>query len=137
MKITKVSLNNRKKMIRIETRKGTLEYPFAKLDIRPTAKHRIEEIFVDPDLGNEAVAYTLESVEVYVTMGIYTVRKFVPTSGLSRSSSASIRADHPLTPHPASPMSLHSFATRSLSPRHACSCPTSDPRNIGTAIHAA
>ena|GEM_PF-5257811 len=52
-----------------------------------------------------------------------TVRKFVLTSGIPQSISASIRADHPLTPHPASPTSLHSFATRSLSPRHACSCP--------------
>ena len=67
----------------------------------------------------------------------HTVRKFVLTSGIPRSSSASIRADHPLTPHPASPMSLHFFATRSLSPRHALSSPTSDPRTIATAILAA
>jgi hypothetical protein len=61
MKISKVSLNHRKKTICLETRKGVLEYPFAKLDIRPTAKNKIKEIFVDPDLGNEGVTYFLES----------------------------------------------------------------------------
>ena len=61
MKINKVSLNNRKKTICVETRKGMFEYPFAKLDIRPTAKNKIREIFVDPELGREAVTYFLES----------------------------------------------------------------------------
>ena len=61
MKISKVSLNNRKKTICIETRKGLLEYPFAKLDVRPTAKNKIKEIFVDSELGKEAVTYFLES----------------------------------------------------------------------------
>jgi hypothetical protein len=61
MKIKKVSLNNRKKSICIETRKGDFEFPFAKLDVRPTAKNKIKEIFVDPELGREAVTYFLES----------------------------------------------------------------------------
>jgi len=61
MKINKVSLNNRKKVIRIETRKGEFEYPMAKLDVRPSAKDKINEIYVDPALGNEDVTYFLES----------------------------------------------------------------------------
>jgi predicted XRE-type DNA-binding protein len=61
MKINKVSLNNRKKVISIETRKGVLEYPFAQLDIRPTSKNKIVKIFVDAELANEAVTYYLES----------------------------------------------------------------------------
>ncbi len=61
MKINSVTLNNRKKTICIETRKGVLEYPFGKLDVRPTAKNGIKEIFVDSELGNEAVTYLLES----------------------------------------------------------------------------
>jgi hypothetical protein len=61
MKINRVSLNNRKKTICVETRNGTFEYPFAKLDIRPTAKNGIKEIFVDSELGGEAVTYFLES----------------------------------------------------------------------------
>jgi hypothetical protein len=61
MKINKVSLNNRKKTICIETKKGALELPFAKLDISPTEKNKIKEIFVDPELGKEAVTYFLES----------------------------------------------------------------------------
>lgn len=61
MKIVSVSVNNRKKSICIETRKGMFEYPFAKLDVRPTARNRIKDIFVDAELGREGVTYFLES----------------------------------------------------------------------------
>jgi len=62
MKISMVSLNNRKKVICVETRKGGIyEFPFAKLDVRPTARNGIKEIFVDRELGSEAVTYFLES----------------------------------------------------------------------------
>lgn len=61
MKINKVTLNNYKKTICIETRKGIYEYPFANLDVKPTAKNKIKEIFVDAELGKEAVTYFLES----------------------------------------------------------------------------
>ena len=61
MKIVSVSVNNRKKSICIETRKGMFEYPFAKLDVRPTARNRIKDIFVEAELGREAVTYFLES----------------------------------------------------------------------------
>ncbi len=61
MKINKVWLNNHKKTICIEISKGILEYPFAKLDVRPTPKNRIKELFVDPELGKEAITYFLES----------------------------------------------------------------------------
>jgi hypothetical protein len=61
MKINNVSLNNSKKTIRIETRNGAFEIPFSKLDLPPTAKNRIKEIFVDAELGKEAITYYLES----------------------------------------------------------------------------
>lgn len=61
MKINKVIINNHKKVICIETKKGLLEYPFANLDVRPTLKDKMKEAFVDPELGNEAVTYRLES----------------------------------------------------------------------------
>ena len=61
MKINKVNLNNRKKTICVETRKGNFEFPFAKLDVRLTAKNKIKEIYVDSELGREAVTYFLES----------------------------------------------------------------------------
>ena len=60
MKINTICLNNRAKTFCVETRKGTFEYPFARLDIRPTTKNGIREIFINSDLGREAVTYFLE-----------------------------------------------------------------------------
>jgi hypothetical protein len=56
-----VTINNHKKAICVETKKGVLDYPFAMLDFRPTLKNKIKDFFVDPELGNEAVTYRLES----------------------------------------------------------------------------
>jgi DNA-binding phage protein len=35
--------------------------PYAKLNPRPSAKHRICDVYVDKELGNEAVTYILKS----------------------------------------------------------------------------
>ena len=61
MRIMEVSDNKRKKAI--ELRAGEREYifPYAKLRVTPTASDPIEEIFADPDLGEEAFTYRLES----------------------------------------------------------------------------
>ncbi len=61
MKIQKVAVNNRKKAVEIETRKGTLSLPFSRLPLKPSAKNKIKAIAVDAELGNEAVTYVLES----------------------------------------------------------------------------
>lgn len=61
MKIRGVTINNRKKSIEIETRKGILNLPFARLRVKPTARNRITEIYVDPELGRKAVTYRLAS----------------------------------------------------------------------------
>lgn len=61
MKIKKVRVNARKKALEIDTEKGTLCLPFSKLDLRPTPKNRIKEIYIDPELGNRGVTYVLES----------------------------------------------------------------------------
>ncbi|MCX6119243.1 MAG: hypothetical protein NT027_17025 [Proteobacteria bacterium] len=61
MKILKVSINNRRKAISIETKRGIMEFPISKLDLRPTSSNKIKSIFVDPELGREAVTYVLES----------------------------------------------------------------------------
>jgi len=61
MKIKSVTVNNRKKAIEIDTGKGVLGLPFAKLRVRPSAHNRIAEIYVDPELGRRAVTYRLAS----------------------------------------------------------------------------
>ena len=61
MKITKVTANNRKKEFEITTRKGLFTYPYAKLDVVPSADNRIVTVYVDKELGKEAFTYELES----------------------------------------------------------------------------
>ncbi len=61
MKILSVEISNRKKALEVETRKGHLTLPFSKLRLIPTSKNRIESIFVDKELGSEAITYTLQS----------------------------------------------------------------------------
>jgi DNA-binding TFAR19-related protein (PDSD5 family) len=62
MKLRRVTVNNRKSQLELETRSGRmLPFPYTKLDPRPTAKNRLHEAHVDKELGNEAVTYVLES----------------------------------------------------------------------------
>ena len=61
MKIRRVTINNRKKALEIETAKGNFSLPFSRLPLKPTAKDRIKFAYVDPELANNAVTYTLES----------------------------------------------------------------------------
>ncbi len=61
MKIKNVKVDNRKKNIFISTSKGEYSLPFAKLLNGPTQDNKIDEIYVDRELGNEAVTYILES----------------------------------------------------------------------------
>ena len=61
MKITKVIANNRKKEFEIHTRQGLFNYPYAKLDVVPSAADRVAKVFVDKELGKEAFTYELES----------------------------------------------------------------------------
>lgn len=61
MKIRKVIPNNRKKVFEVHTRKGRYDFPYANLDTRPAKDNKVLEVFVDPELGNEAFTYSLES----------------------------------------------------------------------------
>jgi hypothetical protein len=61
MKITKVSYNNRKKVFEMGTSKGDFRFPFAKTDPQPIQGNYVKEVFVDPELGNEAFTYVLQS----------------------------------------------------------------------------
>ena len=62
MKIKGVTLNNRKAQLELTVRSGKVfPMPFAKLDPRPSAADRIARVYVDKELGSEAVTYVLES----------------------------------------------------------------------------
>ncbi len=61
MKITAVEANNRKKAFELRTVRETLDFPYAKLALRPTAADPVAEVFPDPETGREAFTYRLES----------------------------------------------------------------------------
>jgi len=62
MKICSVSINNRRKEFSIVTRSGAAyNYPYAEADPQPEPENRIEEVFVDKELSNEAITYILNS----------------------------------------------------------------------------
>ena len=60
MKIYSVQVNNRKKSFEIETAKGVMEFPFSRLEVK-LVKNKIVEVFIDKELGNEAITFVLES----------------------------------------------------------------------------
>jgi predicted XRE-type DNA-binding protein len=59
MKIRKVTVNNHKKAFEVRTYKGVYSFPFAKLDIVPTRKDPVAEVYADEELGREAFTYRL------------------------------------------------------------------------------
>lgn len=62
MKVQEVSINNRRKEFSVATCGGMVfTFPYAEADPRPDAKNRIEKVFVDKELGNEAITYVLDS----------------------------------------------------------------------------
>ncbi len=61
MKIEQVTINNKKRALQIETRKGSFGLPFSRLPLKPTAKNRIRTVFVDAELAHRGVTYVLES----------------------------------------------------------------------------
>ncbi|MBI5507104.1 MAG: helix-turn-helix transcriptional regulator [Deltaproteobacteria bacterium] len=62
MKIRHVEVNIRKKQLELTTRAGAVyPVPLAKLKPRPSAGNAIIDVFIDRELGSEAVTYTLAS----------------------------------------------------------------------------
>jgi hypothetical protein len=61
VKILGVEANNRKKSFEVQTREGTYSFPFAKLEIRPSADDPIKEVFPDEELGMEGFTCRLRS----------------------------------------------------------------------------
>ncbi len=64
MKIRSVTHNNRKKAFEVRTStRRSFVYPYAKVDLQPTADDPIARVFVDKELGREGFTYVLESGE--------------------------------------------------------------------------
>ncbi|HIF91713.1 MAG: hypothetical protein ABGX04_15820 [Myxococcales bacterium] len=64
MKIRRVAYNNQKKTFEATIYSGRVfSFPFAKANPQPTSDNQVYEVQPDPDFGNEAFTYTLESGE--------------------------------------------------------------------------
>jgi hypothetical protein len=63
MKISGVKSNNRRKAFEITAGRRTYVFPYAKLDVRPTAANKVVDAHADKELGGEAFSYRLESGE--------------------------------------------------------------------------
>jgi len=61
LKIAAVSVNPRKKMFEVRTRKIDLLFPFSLGEPAPTSDDPVVEVFVDKELGREAFTYLLKS----------------------------------------------------------------------------
>lgn len=62
MKLRSVSLNNRRREFLVTTRSGkSYSFPYAKADPQPSARDRIQDVWVDRELGSEAFTYVLRS----------------------------------------------------------------------------
>jgi hypothetical protein len=61
MKIRSIKANNRKKVFEVRTYKRAYEFPYVKLDLRPTKTNPLVDVYVDDELGDEAFTYTLSS----------------------------------------------------------------------------
>jgi len=61
MKIRAVSVNHRRKAFDVRTSNGTLPYPFAKTDPRPTGADPVARVWIDKELDSEAFTYALGS----------------------------------------------------------------------------
>jgi len=61
MKVRGVAFNNRKKGFEVRTPKAVLWFPYARLEVRPTAKNPVVRVFPDPEIGREGFTYILRS----------------------------------------------------------------------------
>ena len=62
MKIKSVVSNNRRRSFRVVVSSGkTYDFPYAKLEVRPSSQNRIVRTYPDPEFGREAFTYVLES----------------------------------------------------------------------------
>lgn len=56
--------NNRGRAFELVTSSGKrYAFPYARLEVRPSAGNRVVRVYPDPELGREALTYELESGE--------------------------------------------------------------------------
>lgn len=61
MNIISVAANGRRRAFEIGVPGGAYSFPYAKCDPRPSAAEPVVEVFVDPELADEAFTYRLRS----------------------------------------------------------------------------
>ncbi len=61
MRIRTVKANNRRKAFEVWVNRKRLVFPFAKLEVQPSADDPIAKVFVDQELGGEGFTYILQS----------------------------------------------------------------------------
>ncbi len=61
MKIIRVADNYRKRALEVTVRGRTLDFPYDRLRVQPTANDRIVFVAPDPETGNQAFTYRLAS----------------------------------------------------------------------------
>ncbi|MFQ5660534.1 MAG: hypothetical protein ACE5GZ_08905 [Gammaproteobacteria bacterium] len=62
MKIRTVTSHNRKREFSVTIRSGVIySFPYSETEPQPSTDDRIDEVFVDKEMGNEAFTYILES----------------------------------------------------------------------------
>jgi hypothetical protein len=61
MKIRSVKANTRRKAFEVTAGKRRLSFPFARLEVQPTADDPIAKVFVDQEFGAEGFTYLLQS----------------------------------------------------------------------------
>ena len=61
MRIRTVKANNRRKAFEVWVNRKRLVFPFAKLEVQPSADDPIAKVFVDQELGREGFTYILQS----------------------------------------------------------------------------
>ena len=61
MRIRTVKVNNRRKAFEVWVAKKHLGFPFARLEVRPSADDPVTKVFVDEELGYEGFTYVLRS----------------------------------------------------------------------------
>jgi hypothetical protein len=61
LRIRRIAANNHKKAFEVTTYRKTYTFPYAKLKDRSSPPYNVKEAYVDPELGNEAFTYVLES----------------------------------------------------------------------------
>ena len=61
MKVRSVRANNSRRAFEVTTSRGTLDFPYAKAEVKPTAADPIATLWIDDELAREGFTYALES----------------------------------------------------------------------------